>query len=307
MDVQLSLRRLEVFKLVVEERSVTRAAEVLMVAQPAVTAQLRSLEQWAGAKLVARQGNKLVLTEAGERTYQWAKATLASAAQIRRDVGDLEAGVSGGVTVSSSLAVGTYLLPPVLAQLGKDRPGAEICITIAPPDEVLRSLEIGECDFAVLNWDERELPDTLASRLLRIEPLLVCAPPELAASGRQLTLDEVFALPFVGAPKGVVYQRNLMAQIRDLGGPTPRVMLRLGHAESMKRVAIEQGFAVILPAYTVSKELADGSLCTIDAPEVVLQEHIMMVWRREKIFSPLQNAAIEAVLGQIGRPSHASG
>lgn len=301
MDAQLSMRRLEVFKLVVEERSVTRAAEVLMVAQPAVTAQLRSLERWVGAKLVVRQGNKLGLTEAGEQTYKWAKTILASAAQIRRDVGDLGTGTGGGVIVSSSMAVGTYLLPAVLAGLGKDRPGAEISITIAPPDEVLRSLETGECDFAVLNWDERELPDTLASRQLRVEPLLICVPPQLAATGQQVTVDELFALPFVGAPKGVVYQRNLMAQIRDLYGLTPRVMIRLGHAESMKRVAMEHGWAVIVPAYAAVEELADGRLLALDAPGADLVEHILMVWRRDKFFSPLQQAAAEAVREQIGQ------
>jgi DNA-binding transcriptional LysR family regulator len=67
MEPQLSLRRLEVFRLVVEERSVTRAAALLMIAQPAVSSQLRSLEEWVGARLFVRRGNQLFLTEAGER------------------------------------------------------------------------------------------------------------------------------------------------------------------------------------------------------------------------------------------------
>src|SRR3954463_4322297 len=77
LNMRVSLRRLEVFCLVVEEGGVTRAAEHLFVAQPAVSSQIRALEEWVGTKLFTRTGGRLVLTEAGHRVYQWAKETLA--------------------------------------------------------------------------------------------------------------------------------------------------------------------------------------------------------------------------------------
>jgi phosphohistidine swiveling domain-containing protein len=77
MNMRISLRRLEVFCLVVEEGGVTRAAEHLFVAQPAVSSQIRALEEWVGTKLFARTGGRLVLTAAGQRVYAWAKETLA--------------------------------------------------------------------------------------------------------------------------------------------------------------------------------------------------------------------------------------
>lgn len=300
MDTQLSLRRLEVFRLVVDERSVTRAAEVLMVAQPAVSAQLRSLEAWVGAKLFVRRGNRLVLTEAGERTNQWAKEVLAGSAQIRRDVGDLASGETGRVIVASSMAVGTYLLPPVLARLGKSRPLAEITVSISRPDEVVHAVETGECDFAVLNWDERELPESTRFETLQTVPLFVFATERLVPAGAKLTMDEAMALPLVGAPKEVVYQRNLVTQLSAEGRPEPKFVIRLGHAEAMKRAAIEHDWAVIAPMYALGLD-GESALRPIDVSGFDLNEQIILVYRRDKHFSPLQTAAVNAIREDLGR------
>ncbi|OZC87671.1 LysR family transcriptional regulator [Rhodococcus sp. 05-340-1] len=292
MDTQLSFRRLEVFRLVVDERSVTRAAEILMVAQPAVSAQLRALESWVGAALFVRRGNRLVLTEAGERTNEWAKNVLAGAAQVRRDVGDLASGDAGRVLVSSSMAVGTYLLAPILAKLGKQRPNVDITVSISRPEESIRGVESGEFDFAVLNWDERHLSDSTESEVLQTVKLSVYATEHLVAIGTTLTVDEALALPMVGAPSEVVYQRNLVAQLRAEGYDEPSFVIRLGHSEAMVRAAIEHDWAIIAPSYAVG---SDSALRPIDVPDFSLKERIVLVHRKDKHFSPLQLATLDAV------------
>ncbi|MGK9269644.1 LysR family transcriptional regulator [Williamsia muralis] len=298
MDSQLSMRRLEIFRLVVDERSVTRAAEILMIAQPAVSAQLRALESWVGAKLFVRRGNRLVLTEAGERTNQWAKEVLASAAQVRRDVGDLASGETGRVLVASSMAVGTYLLPPIVARLGKQRPLAEITVSISRPEEVVHGVETGEFDFAVLNWDERELSESTQSEILATYSLSVFATEQLVPPGTILTVDEALSLPLVGAPKDVVYQRNLVAQLRAAGHREPHFVIRLGHAEAMKSAAIANDWALIAPPYTVGA--GDHLLRALQVPDFDLEERIVLVHRRDKHFSALQQAALDAIRLTLG-------
>lgn len=294
MDTQLSLKRLEVFRLVVEERSVTKAAEILMVAQPAVSSQLRALESWLNAKLFARQGNRLVLTEAGERADQWARETLAGAAQIKRDVGDLGSGRAGSAVIASSMAVGSYLLPPILADFRSSRPDAELTLSISQPNDALRAVETGEADFAVVGWDQRHLPDTTTSELLSNEPLLLCVNSETAPAS-SLTLEQALALPFVGAPRNVVYQRDLLDQIRKLTSTEPHFVIRLGHAEPMKRAAIDHGWAIFVPRYVAEPELRAGILHHVHVEGLDLYERIALLWRRDKMFSPLQQAAIDSI------------
>lgn len=295
MDTQLSLKRLEVFRLVVEERSVTKAADILMVAQPAVSSQLRALESWLGAKLFARQGNRLVLTEAGERANEWAREMLAGAAQIKRDVGDLESGKAGSAVIASSMAVGSYLLSPILADFQSTRAEADLTLSISQPNDALRAVETGEADFAVVSWDQRHLPDTTTSELLRTEPLLLCAGAGAVPADTTLTLEEALELPFVGAPHNVVYQRDLVDQIRKLTSTEPRFVIRLGHAEPMKRAAIDHGWAIFVPRYVAENELASGLLRLIEVEGLDLTERIALLWRRDKLFSPLQQAAVDAI------------
>ena len=279
MESQLSLRRLEVFCLVVEERSVTRAAEALLIAQPAVSAQLRALESWVGARMFQRQGNRLVLTEAGERTYRWARGVLAGAAAIRREVGDLANGETGRVVVFCSLAVGTYVVPPVMARLGRERPLADITVATSRPDEVVHGVESGECDLAVLNWDQRALPETIVSERLATVPLVVYVSPVLVEPGTTLTVEEAMSLPLVGAPSTVVYQRNIEAQLRAADHPVSRFVFRLGHAEAMKRVAIAHDWGLRAPPYAVEAQVADGRLHRLDVAGLDLTEEIVLLRR----------------------------
>ena len=303
MESQLSLRRLEVFRLVVEERSVTRAAEILMVAQPAVSAQLRSLESWLGAKLFTRQGNRLVLTEAGERVDHWAREVIAGSLQVRRDVQELASGHGGGVVIACSMAVGTYLIPPLLADFQASRTGpTDITTVVQAPQDALRAVEAGEADFAVIGWDRRDLPGTTSWMWLRDEQVLLCARPGMVPRGSALTVDEALALPLVGAPRNVVYQRDLMDQLRSASTVEPHFVMRLGHAEAMKQAAVDHDWAVFASRYCVERDLADGRLEAIEVRDLHLVERIALLWRRDAWFSPLQRAAFDAVVAGLGTP-----
>jgi DNA-binding transcriptional LysR family regulator len=203
VDRQLSLRRLEIFRLVVEEHSVTRAASRLMIAQPAVSSQLRLLEDWLGAKVFVRRGNRLLLTEAGERADAWAKSTLASAAELRRDVEGLESGRRGTVVAAASMGVGSYLMPGVLTRFRDAYPDADITLNVAQPQEAMRQVTTGDADFAVTTWDAEGSWANIRTFDLRSEPLVIVVRADLQPDDGTLTLDDALQLPFVGAPRAV--------------------------------------------------------------------------------------------------------
>jgi DNA-binding transcriptional LysR family regulator len=111
--------------------------------------------------------------------------------------------------------------------------------------------------------------------------------------------ERALSLPMVGAPTEVVYQRNLVAQLRQAGLPEPHFVLRLGHVEAMKRAAIDNHWALIVPPYAVAEEVAAGQLVKVDIERFDLSEQIVIVRRRDKRFSPLQAAARDAIRAQL--------
>jgi LysR family transcriptional regulator, low CO2-responsive transcriptional regulator len=295
IEAQLSLRRLEVFCLVIEEGGVTRAAERLMVAQPAVSSQLRQLEQWLGAKLFVRASGRLVPTEAGERAYIWAKEMLARSIRVRRDIEELALGVGGSAVVAASMAVGSYLLPPILTRLREERTGADITVHVTQPEQALHLVEIGEADFAVLSWHDHDLPSSLHFEKLRDEPLVLCTGPSGPLTQRSVTVAELATLPMVGVPRQVAYQQAIESQLRDIGVSGLNIVIRLGHAEPIKQAVIDHGWAALFPRYCVENDLAAKRLRRIDIVDATVHEPIALFYRQENYFSPLQQAALDAV------------
>jgi LysR family transcriptional regulator, low CO2-responsive transcriptional regulator len=111
--------------------------------------------------------------------------------------------------------------------------------------------------------------------------------------------ERALSLPMVGAPAEVVYKRNLIAQLRQAELPEPHFVLRLGHVEAMKRAAIDNHWALIVPPYAVAAEVAAGRLVRVDIERFDLSEQIVIVRRRNKRFSPLQAAARDAIRAQL--------
>lgn len=300
MEPQLSLRRLEIFRLVVEQRSVTRAAAALMIAQPAVSSQLRSLEEWAGARLFIRRGNQLILTEAGERVDSWAKGLLAGAAELRRDVEGLDSGRGGTAIVAASMGVGSYLLPGVLTRFRENSPDADITLNVVQPQETLRQIATGEADFAITSWDTNEARADIQSLVLRNEPLVLVVRADALPKEGTMALEDALRLPLVGAPRVVAAQRSLTSQLRRLSDTEPTFVIRLGHALAAKQAVVDHGWAAILPRYVVDAEVLSGVLAIVPVPGLDARERLVLAWRPDKVFSKLHQRLMDEIRSELG-------
>lgn len=300
MEPQLSLRRLEVFRLVVEERSVTRAASRLMIAQPAVSSQLRSLEDWVGARLFTRRGNQLILTEAGERVDSWARHLLASATEVRRDVEGIESGRGGTVVFAASMGVGSYLLPGVLTSFRENHDEVDITLNVVQPQETLRQIATGEADFAITSWYSDESRADIRLAVLRDEPMVIVVRSDMQPAGGVLPLDSALRLPLVGAPAVVAAQQSVTSQLRRLSDTEPRFVIRLGHPLAAKQAVLDHGWAAILPRYVVATDVAAGRLSVIDVPELHVKERVVLAWRPDKVLSRLHRRLMSVIQEEIG-------
>src|SRR5689334_6325849 len=131
IDSGITLQKLEIFCCVAELRSVTRAAEKIGIAQPVVTAHIRSLEAKLGVRLVGRAGRNITLTEAGQRVFSWAAEVIASKKQLELEIGGLRGGTAESVSVAASITVGAYILPDIVTEFHSSHPEAIISTHIS--------------------------------------------------------------------------------------------------------------------------------------------------------------------------------
>lgn len=302
LDLRVSLRKLEVLSLVVQLGGVGRAAEHLFVAQPVVSAHIRSLEDRLHTRLFYRDGRHMHLTEAGQAVYQWAEDVLTRTRELDRHLGGLSDGRRGTVVFGASMSVGSYRLPPILTAFRASHPGAELRLGISDTEHTIEDTRAGEFDFSVVISDAQlELPGMDVDQIGEDEIVLVAA-PEAEPDRDVIDLPELARLPFIDAPEGIVRRTIVDRRLRGLGVVERNVVLQLGHPEAMKRATREGLGVTLLFRSAVHDELAGGTLREVRINGVHLAVPLYLVRRKEKIFSPLHQALLDEIRAGLARP-----
>jgi DNA-binding transcriptional LysR family regulator len=149
----MELRHLRYFVAIAEERSFTRAAERLWVAQPGLSSQIRRLESELGIRLFDRHTRGVSLTQAGELFLERARVVLAAAEEARSTGRDLELGLIGAVRIGLAVETAARPVPALLSSFSHDHPGVEVTVFESFAGTVVRELRDGRLDAVVVPSD----------------------------------------------------------------------------------------------------------------------------------------------------------
>jgi len=310
-DSQLTLRKIEIFCLVAELQSVTRASQHLFVSQPVVTAHLRSLEEKLGAPLLRREGRGVVLTPAGVRVFKWGKEMVAKTRELERELaGQIEVG-SGRAVVASSMSVGSYLLPPIVCNFQLQHPEGLVEVVISNPQAAMDAARAGICDFSVLIVSPDQITTGLTVEPLWDEPLLLMSAPGSKWVGDSTNGEEMGRLPFISTSNSAVMYQLEEGQLRNNGIPSRRIVLYLGHPEAQKEAVRRDVGVCFFTRSAVEENLKRGDMRWVKTPDFDLSIPLYTVHREDKDFSPFQQALkayIEAARpdGMPAFPRHSS-
>lgn len=220
----MELYQLKTFVAIAQEGSLTRAAERVFTSAPAVSAQLKALEDELGVKLFERTPRGMVLTESGQRLLEDAQRTLDSAMRMRSAAEQLR-GVAQGV-----LRLGTVVDPvalrlgEVLVKLAERHPQLTLQLRHGLSSEILAAVQRGELDCAYTMCDHETVAGLDLHRLGVVD-LVVALPPALAQANPELNLRTLTQLPWVGTPPSCVMRTHLDRLFTSVGrelrsGPT---------------------------------------------------------------------------------------
>lgn len=294
-DNRISLQKLEVFCCVVDLGGVTRAAEHLFVAQPVVTAHVRSLEERLGTRLLYRDGRRMRLTESGERVYAWASETLARTRELAREIDGLSDGHRGAIVIAAEMSLGSYLLPPFLARFLARRPQADITVHISDPEQAIAETEAGACDLALVGAESPTEGSPLAWELLGGAQIVLVAAPHGEPSSSSVAVAELETLPLVVSTRGDFRRAVVDRQLQRVGVEPRNIAIRLGHSEAIKR-AVQAGLgAALLLRSAVVHELQAGSLREVAIADASLSVPIYVVRRSDKRLTPIQQELLDAL------------
>ena len=280
-------RRLQVFYTVAKQLSFTKAAEQLFMTQPAVTFQVKQLEEHFSTRLFERNHGKVALTPAGRLVMEYAEKILGISDELEKRVAELTGAVSGPLLLGASTTVAEFILPQILGEFKARYPQVQAHMSVANSETIENRVADHTLDMGLIE-SPAHLPNVQIEVVCEDELVLICAPAHRLANAKSVAPRDILGEPFVSREVGSgtreftdQYLRSCNVSPDDLN-----IVMELGSPEAIKGV-VETGVGVAIISRTrVAKERKLGLLTPVPL-EPRLIRNFSLVYPREKFRSRL--------------------
>jgi DNA-binding transcriptional LysR family regulator len=285
-----------VFETAARLLSFSRAAEELHLTQPAVSTQIKLLQQHAGLPLFEQLGKKVYLTPAGSELLRYSRAII----ELFRQAGEAMAarqGVSGGTLNVAVISAGDYFFPQLLAEFSRGAPGVKLNLGVFNREQLLQQMADNLTDLAVMVRPPHEL-DTIDEPFAPHPYVIVARPDHPLARRRRIPLQTLLQERFITRERGSDTWNSMEdgfgAQLAKLD-----VAMEIRSTETIKQAVIAGMGISFLSAHTIGRELDMRQLAVLDVVgfPVLLQWYV--VHMRHKVLAPVAQA-FKAFLLQRG-------
>jgi len=293
------IKQIEAFVEVVRCGTVSRAAEVLGVTQPALTARLHALERELEQVLFVRSGRGVRLTDAGRVFLPHAERALTALADGRSAISDLTTGRAGKLVIGATGSVSSYVLPKVLKRFRSEHPRVELTVKTGHSEHVLEMVRTDLVELAIIR--ELRFDDVDVIPLYEDELMLVTHPSHPFAQRGAVRLADVVAEGLVVFDRVSSYYELTQALFVGAGVP-PRMIMELDNFEAAKKM-LEEGLGVaLLPTVAVARELELGQLASVPIVDAGPVHRRMVVIRRSDSGPPggIAQAFLDLLLEMVG-------
>jgi DNA-binding transcriptional LysR family regulator len=254
-------RRLQVFYTVAKVLSFTKAAETLHMTQPAVTFQVKQLEEFFNTRLFDRTHNKITLTEAGKIVYDYAEKILDHYEKMNSEVRELTGEVTGSLLIGASTTIAEYMLPSLLGAFKKQFEDVNIRLQVGNTDAIVAMVENNMIDLGVV-----EAPvynKNLEVEVCRLDEMVLIVPEGHPLSNRdKISVEDMRKYRYISREEGSGSRSVIDNYIREQGLSYSdlNVVMELGSPEAVK-MAVESDVGIaIVSRTTIVKEMKLGTI-----------------------------------------------
>ena len=283
-----NFHQLRIFYTVARKGSFSRAGEELFISQPAVSVQVKALEESFGLPLIDRSGRALHLTEAGRVVFDHAQRLFNTSDDMLEAIEDIKGLKAGRLTIASSTTPGDYLLPELIGQFKGRYPQVDVALHITNTPGVVGRLLQHEIDLGFVGdpLDHEEL-NVLPFR--RDEIVVFARPDHPSARSSGVSAAELAGAGFVLREMGSATRKRAEEGLRDLG-VSYNVVMELGSNEAVKR-AVAAGLGLgMLSRFALDAEVASGAVSIVNVPALQCQRWLYLAHNRRAHLTRAQQA-----------------
>jgi LysR family transcriptional regulator, low CO2-responsive transcriptional regulator len=290
-----TLRQLKIFETVARRLSFSRAAEELYLTQPAVSTQVKQLEEHAGLPLFEQLGKKIYLTPAGDEMLHYARAILEQFREADDAMARLK-GISGGTLNVAVISAGDYFFPRLLAAFTRRNTDVRLNLAVHNREELLHQLSDNLTDLAVMVRPPSDMDTENIS--FAPHPYVIVAPPDHPLVGRKdIPLEALADEPFIVRERGSdtwnSMEEGFAGRLSNLN-----IAMEITSTETIKQAVIAGMGLSFLSAHTISMELQVGKLAVLDIAGFPVMLNWYVVHRNHKRLPPVALAFKEFLVDE---------
>ncbi len=259
----MDTRQLAAFCAVVERKSFSQAAERLGVTQPAVSLQIRSLEQRLGRQLLDRSGRRVEPTEAGLKLYVSAQRLLAVEESLLEEIAAGDGGeVTGTLEIGASTGPGGTVVPLLLCEFQECHPEVRVRLSVSDTQTVVDQVADRELELGIVGAGRRHR-GVVFEPFFRDELVLAC-PPGHELAGKTVSLDELKGQALIVMQEGAGVRQVIEDELRKAGARLRDldIRLQLGLQESVRSAVLAGHGLAFISRLAIESDLAAGRVAT---------------------------------------------
>jgi DNA-binding transcriptional LysR family regulator len=283
--MNITIRQLKVFREVATQQSFTRASKALYLTQPAVSMQIKQLEEAVGLKLFEKHGKQISLTDAGEEMNLLSNNILQQIDETQHHLEQIASGDQGKLRLAVATTVAS-VATRLMARFNEQHPSMSLHFTVTNREGLIQLLQNNETDIVIMGKPPEELE--LDTQELMANPLVIIAPPShpLCDSDKPVSLNTLFQQNFIlrEANSGT---RRAIERFLSAQGRTLQSSMEMNTNDAIKQSVAEGLGLGIVSVHTVTGELKEGQLKLVDAVGFPLRRSWYLVQRKGKRLSPL--------------------
>ncbi len=277
-NTMLENYRLTVFRAVAAQRSFRRAAEQLYLTQPAVTQQIKAIEELVGLPLFDRSGREVALTAAGTLLLRYAERSGALLEEASVALSALKGHLSGTLRVAASTTIAQYILPPLFGAFLRLHPAVHVELESANTEIVADAVTSGRAGFGLVEGPPHA--GQLRAEVWLPDELVLVAPPghEWAAEGT-ITLKELAAAPMLMRERGSGTREVIETTLEKAGLPARElhIVIELNSTEAILG-SIESGVGVgFVSRSAIHRQLALGTLAVVTMKGLAIPRDLLLL------------------------------
>jgi DNA-binding transcriptional LysR family regulator len=294
----MNIEQFEIFKTITEVKSFTKAAKKLNFTQPAISTQIKILEQNYDIALFERHNHGVQLTEAGQKFFEYGDKILALYEEMEHELTKIKGHTKEVINIAACDTAGNYILPSIVISFKELHPRACLRLEVAHFEDIITKLKQKQLDIGIIDGELPEPNKCLSAIDIYSDDLVLIVPNRHKWLERKsITIQELMAEPFIAREERSCIRNIIDSSLEklNLSFSDFNLVTEFNNFEAIKQAVISHKGVALMPASVVQRELDERILFKVNVENLKTKWEIKAIWRNNELLTGIKKQFLDFV------------